>query len=204
MNTLGTSDLDQLYNYEKRQLIKDRLDDCKQSIDVMNQGNLPPELIDNFRKICEECLCKAITQLKQKYYGDDEDNHTWIGIDPSGISLEDLWKKTKALEGRFCFTTSDDMGYCVEQNTENGVRPHVHMMIRGVINQRPAYIAKRLAEYYECAPNFIHVKHHRRKVLFSEHKEYIQGNKAEDKKQLVQLDRRDRETLGIPHFKLFS
>jgi len=203
MDTLGDSDIAQLYNLEKRQLMKDRMEACDQSVRVMRQY-METELIDNFRKVCENCMYKAMNDLKKKYYGEDEDNHTWIGIDPSGISMEDLWKKSKELEGRYCFTQPDNLAYCVEQNTENGVRPHIHMMIRGVINQRPAYIAKRLAEYYSCAPNFIHVKHLRRKQLFAEHKNYIQGIKKEDKMSLVKLDRLDRETLGIPHFKLFS
>lgn len=205
METLGTSDIAQLYNTEKRQILNERIDAKKQSIEQMNRYMImQQEEIDRFATKCDELMYLAIARLKNKYYGTSEDNHTWIGIDPSGTTLETLWEKTKNLGGRYCFTISDNMAFSVEQNTKNGIRPHVHMMIRGVINQRPAYIAKRLAEYYDCAPNFIDVKHYRRKQLYEEHLNYIQGIKQEEKMPQVQLDIIDREALGIPHFKLFS
>lgn len=64
MDTLGDSDIAQLYNLEKRQLMKERMEACEQSVRVMRQS-METELIDNFRKVCENCMYKAMNDLKK-------------------------------------------------------------------------------------------------------------------------------------------
>lgn len=207
MDTLGTSDISQLYNIEKRKLIKEQMDmldfDCR----VMRQmGTITDDMIKNFRKIAENCMYKAMNDLKKKYYGEDDDNHTFIGINPppDTVSMMDLWEKTKQLEGRYIWAKGEDMSYVVEQHTDGGVRPHVHLMIRGLLTQRPAYIAARLGDHYDISASSCEVNHFRKKRAYGEHVKYIQGIKKEEKEENTELDRQDRETLGIPHIKLFS
>lgn len=204
MENLSTSDIAQLYSTEKRNLITRMTDAAAVTSRVLRQGGASEEIIDMWEEQSQNTMYYCIGKLRKKYYGDNNANHSWIGIDPSGLTIQQLHDRTLELLGKYCFVKEDDVAFCVEQNTKNGKRPHIHMMIRGVINQRPAYIAKRLAEHYGCAPNFIDVKHFRKNKLYSEHLNYIKGIKEESKMPYVQLDKQDRETLGIPHFKLFS
>jgi len=204
MESLGSTDIVQLYNYEKREMIKKMMDASSLTARVLKQGGASQDVIDIWEMQSNRTMYYCLRKLKEKYYGSTNDNHTWIGIDPSGQTMQELWDKTHELCDKYCFTKGEDMAFNVEQNTRNGVRPHIHLMIRGVIKQRPAYIAKRLAEFYSCAPNFIEVKHFRRKQMFTEHLNYIKGIKSEAKMPDVQLDIKDRNNLGIPDFKLFS
>lgn len=207
MDTLGTSDIAQLYNIEKRKLIKEQMDMLDFDISALrNMQTISEEMIANFKTIAEKCMYKALNDLKKKYYGEDDDNHTFIGIcpPPDTVSMMELWERTKQLEGRYIWAKGDHMSYVVEQHTDGGVRPHVHLMIRGLLTQRPAYIASRLGDHYDISASSCDVKHYRKKRAYGEHVKYIQGIKKDEKVEHTELDRQDRETLGIPHIKLFS
>lgn len=207
METLGISDIAQLYNITKKSMIEQRIAAKEQSIRVMNDGHSPmtKQEIDQFAENCDLCLYRALAKLKIKYFGEKNDCHTWIGIDPSGQSMQELWDLTKSLIGRYSWVPPhEDFAFCVEQNTDHGIRPHVHLMLRGQVPQKPCYIAKKLGEYYGCASNFIDVKHFKRKRLFEEHRKYIEGEKKEGKMSNVEQDKLDRQNLGIPDYKPFT
>lgn len=208
MEYLVDSDIAQLYNIEKRELIKNRTDSVAQSVRTMRQFMLPED-IDRFEEVCKKHMYKAIAELREKYYGSHDECHSFIGIDPSGLSMKQLWDKTKQLEGRYKWLPSQDMAYSVEQNVYDKTgavkkRPHVHLMIRGTLHHKPSYIAEKLSKHYGCESNFVDVKKYTKNRAFTEHLEYIKGNKQDNKCPLVKLDITDRETLGIPHFKFFS
>lgn len=207
MNTLGISDIATLYNLAKREMIADRMKDKRQSVSVMNQtgSGMTREEVDKFAEQCDKLLYLALSRLKLKYYGQKDDNHTWIGINPEGKTMQQLWDLTNALGGRYSWVPPhEDLAFCVEQNTSQGVRPHIHLMLRGIVSQKPSYIAKRLSEYYDCPNNFIDVKHFRKKVMYQEHEKYIKGDKKTEKQELVNQDNVDRQDLGIPQYKPFN
>lgn len=207
MNTLGISDIATLYNLAKREMIEGRMKNKHRSVAQMNMtgSGMTPAEIDTFAENCDKLLYSALAKLKLKYYGQKDDNHTWIGINPQGKTMQQLWDLTNALSGRYSWVTPhEDLAFCVEQNTSEGIRPHIHLMLRGIVPQKPSYIAKRLSEYYDCSNNFIDVKHYKRKVLYLEHENYIKGEKTSAKIELVNQDKLDRSDLGIPHYKPFN
>jgi len=215
MDSLGTSDLNQLYNHERREMIKRMMDAAAVTSRVLRQGGADDTTITTWEEQSHKTLCYCIIKLKEKYFGVSQDNHSWIGINPppGTFTMQELWDKVLALPGKYTFipNTLSDMAFTVEQNVYDASgnltkRPHIHLMIRGhhAHSRRPASIAKTLAPFFKVQPNFIKTTHFRKSRLFEEHLTYIKGDKQDKKDPLVQLDITDRESLGIPNFKLFS
>lgn len=210
MEYLGETDKAQLYNFEKRELIRNRMDADTRSMKTMRQF-MKEEDIDRFGEICKKLLYKAIVELKEKYYGFHEECHSFIGINPppGTITMQELWNKTKQLEGRYKWLPPADMAYVVEQNVYDKSgnlikRPHVHLMVRGLIQQKPGYIAEKISKHFDISQPSIDVKKYSNNRAYVEHLNYIKGEKKDGKMELVELDIADRETLGIPDIKLFS
>lgn len=168
--------------------------------DVMDE-----ETVRKFEEICELCMYRALKNLKIKYFGEDKDCHTWIGINPCVLGdtspqLKNLYDKTLNVLGKYKCIPSRGVAFCVERNTKNGIRPHIHLMIRGSQADRPAHIAKTLAKYYGCPQNLIDVKKFRNKNMFDEHLNYIKGVKKVEKLQYVEADKQDRNAENVEHY----
>lgn len=119
-----------------------------------------------------------------------EDKHMWVGINPSYKYITDLYNdlvNSKVLR-KYKYEA------VVECHTENGVRPHIHMII--YTEERPNRIISKLANVFKCGRNFIDCK---TSYDLEIHKKYLSGDKREEKKENVEKDRRDRDHLGIPH-----
>ena len=213
MDTLGKADLQLLYNRERKYIIEDIQERDKKTARIMRDGIAQaPDLMDEatvrkFEEICENCMYKALKNLQIKYFGQDKDCHTWIGINPCVLGdkspqLKNLWDKTKNLIGRYKCVPTEGLAFCVERNVSNGIRPHIHLMIIGKQDDRPAHIAKTLAKYYGCPQNLIDVKKFSKKTMFTEHLNYIKGIKKESKQPQVIADKRDRIKENVPDYFL--
>jgi len=212
METLGETDLMILYNKERKYIIEDLQDRDKKTASIMRAGIAhAPDVMDEatvvkFEEICEKCMYRALNNLRNKYFGKTEDSHTWIGINPCVLGdespqLKKLYDKTLALLGRYkCIPST--AAFCVERNTKNGIRPHIHLMLRGESKDRPAHIAKTLAKYYGCEANLIDVKKYKRKEMFDTHLNYIKGIKASDKIPFVEADKKDRIEENVENYYL--
>ena len=211
METLGNADLMLLYNKERKYIIEDIQERDKKTAAIMRAGIahapdvMDEETVRKFEEICEKCMYRALKNLRNKYFGQSEDCHTWIGINPCVLGdetpqLKNLWDKTISLLGRYKCIPSSGVAFCVERNTRNGIRPHIHLMIVGEQQDRPAHIVNTLAKYYGCAKNLIDVKKFKRKQMLAEHLKYIKGEKALEKMPFVELDRKDRIKENVENF----
>lgn len=213
METLGNADLMLLYNKERKYIIEDLQERDKKTAAVMRAGIAhAPDVMDEatvrkFEEICEICMYRALKNLRNKYFGQEKDCHTWIGINPHVLGdespqLKNLWDKTLGVLGSYKCIPSTGVAFAVERNTKNGIRPHVYLMIVGEQKERPAHIAKTLAKYYGCASNLIDVKKFKRKEMYEEHLKYIKGHKASDKIPFVEADKRDRIKENVENYYL--
>ncbi len=135
---------------------------------------------------------KQLGMKYDKYLKKEEPNkHRWIQISPDPIRFKTMLELYK----HFSQINLDDFIGCVEAHTENGYRPHIHMMLFDM-HTRPNRIIKKLSNYFECKENFIHCKI---STDFKRNYEYINGNKCNEKKCFVDSDKSERERDGIPH-----
>lgn len=137
-----------------------------------------------------EKVSKAIDYVPPKTY------KAWIGINPppNTISLVDLFNKGKELIPYRRYLM------CVEQHTEGGIRPHLHILARVTETTRAKYEIPRLAKLFNLNPNSIECKITCIDGINQQREKYILGEKTEDKQEKVLKDRKIRETLGIPQF----
>lgn len=147
------------------------------------------------QEIYDNCLQKDIlyeqSKITKKTY------RAWICVNPPlGISMESLY--------HFSVEKLPFKNYlmCVEQNTDNGIRPHVHILADVNATARANALVSRLAKLYEVKDNFVECKISCNNVLNSHRQEYIRGEKKDSKLCNVEKDIKDREVLNIPNFYL--
>lgn len=145
-------------------------------------------------KTCED-LYRYLDERYEPYFPKEPLKGTfkWIGINPyeqGQGSIKDLFKKLQKLkfENYMCN---------VEAHTENGYRPHIHMIYLG--NIRPVRIIEKLSKHFGCGKNFIEISSLNIKYL-DEKKKYIKGEKTESKMEYVLKDKEEREKNNIPDF----
>lgn len=122
----------------------------------------------------------------------------WIAINPppQSISMEDLY--TFSVE----HLPYENYLMCVEQNTDNGIRPHVHILAKVNSTCRPNAEISRLARLYKVQDNFVECKVSKNKAVNFSRQNYIRGEKKEAKLINVEKDIKDRLSLNIPNFYL--
>lgn len=91
---------------------------------------------------------------------------------------------------------------CVEQNTDNGVRPHVHILASVTKTTRPNAEIARLAKMFKVKENFIECKISNNGLLNTQREKYVRGEKQDSKKDNVEKDKNDRLKLKIPDFHI--
>jgi len=195
--------MERAYNAEKKQIIDDLIN---KKAWIIGDLTAPLRLRDpefDAEKFWMEWMEKEIKWLAQKYepyiqVSPQEDNnplfdnkHMWIGINPCKTDEGDMRiiyeKLFKADLGKWKWQAN------VEQNTEEGRRPHIHMILHNDI--RPNRVIKKLCEVFDCAPNFIDCK---TSYELDKHEKYIRGYKKEEKMPRVHLDREHRREKNIP------
>ena len=125
----------------------------------------------------------------ETYYG-------WIGINPppNSINIADLYDFTLAN------LPYEKYAFCVEQHTENGIRPHIHALVKTNGNTRAGHQITRLAKIYDISNNYIEYSISNKFELNKTRFSYIIGEKTPNKLQYVELDRKTRELLNIPQY----
>ncbi len=91
---------------------------------------------------------KSLAILKRRYFPPippEEDNHLWIGINPppDTISLESLHKKLITILSKYKWIEPDKYLATLEAHTDNGFRPHIHLMI--ISHEKPNRVISALA-----------------------------------------------------------
>lgn len=169
----------------KRELDKQRLREQLKFLEQCEQFS--PEKLDFFRKSFLE------EEKAHSTFGDQ--SYAWIGINPppDTCSLKQLYEllicKGKVYGGKAV----------MEQHTDNGVRPHIHLLAKVGPNVRRNHIVTRLAKIYDLKPQSIDVNISKNKVLIEKWEKYLIGEKKEGKLENCKKDSEDRETHGIPH-----
>lgn len=169
----------------KRELAKQR---AREQLKFLEQcERFSPDKLDFFRQsfLAEE---KAESTFGTQAYA-------WIGVNPppethSLNSLYNLYMEKGCVYG----------GKAVlEQHTENGVRPHIHILTKVGQNVRKNHIISRLAKIYDLKEQSIDVNISKNKMLIDKWERYIIGDKKENKLLNCEKDFNDREKNGIPH-----
>ena len=159
------------------------------------------KFLENCEKFCPDKveIFKQQFELEEASKSQFGENYAWIGINPppGTISLYELYEKLLKVNpyknGRAV----------VEQNTEGGIRPHIHQLCKVSDNTRKNHIITRLSKLYGLESQSIDVNISKNKVLVSKWQDYVCGNKKVAKQSLVEKDIEDRSKYGIPHFVEF-
>lgn len=155
------------------------------------------KFLENAERFCPDKvqLFKQQFELEEASKSQFGDNYAWIGINPppSTISLYELYEKLLKVNPYNKGTA------VVEQNTENGIRPHIHQLCKVSANARKNHIITRLSKLYGLEPQAIDVNISKNKILVGKWTDYVEGNKKDDKMNNVCKDIEDREKCGIPH-----
>ncbi len=145
------------------------------------------EALENDKKV-QAMICKE--------HKDDREFHAFIGINPP-VGTHDM----KSLY-ELCVAKLPFKKYimCVEQNTDGGVRPHLHILAKVTSNCRKNHVITRLSKIFEVQNNSVDVSITRSYSLVTQWTKYIKGEKKEEKLENVNKDRVEREQLNIPHY----
>lgn len=135
-------------------------------------------------------ISKAIDYKPPKPY------KAWIGINPppNTISLGELFDKGKELLPYKHYIM------CVEQHTDGGIRPHLHILATVSKTTRAKYEIPRLAKIFNIKESSVELKITCNEGLNLQREAYIFGEKTEEKQEKVLKDKEIRETLGIPDY----
>ena len=135
--------------------------------------------------------------IKQQVIDPQDKKYLWIGINPppDTVTFKSLYDKTIVATNKFKWLK--DHAFTIEANTDNGYRPHVHMMIPKTV--KPNRVIKLLSSYYKVETNSIECK---AGYCYNEHLKYILGEKKNEKKINVEKDIVERKELDIPDYIL--
>ncbi|AXH77445.1 MAG: putative replicase [Cressdnaviricota sp.] len=165
---------------------------------VYHQGDSSFNGTLEWQKTMEQSLAKLKHEY-EPYLEKDEPlkQHMWVGINPysDNDSTADIDKLYQLLEN----LNKLKFYACIESHTENGYRPHIHMML--FTNHKPYRVRDILSKNFKCKKNFIETQN---SSLYDAHIEYLRGNKVNTKLQFVEADIKEREEKGIPHFINFN
>lgn len=150
---------------------------------------------------CYETEKRSILARQESYFCksrgyDTTDKHFWIGVNPVSakqteikmINLYNTLKGSSVLK-KWHYEA------VVEGNTDEGYRPHIHMILYSPLHH-PNRIISKLSKLFKCDKNFIDCK---TDYKLSIHKNYIRGIKTDSKLGHITMDRIEREEYSIPH-----
>lgn len=191
-----------LYSREKKELLDQLMLDKKTLASV-----IPPIVWDQLYDFTIDAYFQkqvegALYHFEKRYALPDEPmsnrNHHWIGINPppDSISLKELYSLTDRATKKYKFLSK--YAYVAEAHTENGFRPHIHMM--AITDEKPNRVITALANHYAVERSSIHCKAFKKGHLFGEHYDYITNLKTDSKDMYVQADINERNANDITHF----
>lgn len=196
--------MDSFYNLEKRKL-EEKYHQTKINWETnfpngfrLEDGTIWP-LEELIRKMVYEALHDDLKNLRAEFERIEGRTHYFIGINPpKSINMEDLYQQMLQMINKFKMFHPDNYLMCIEQNTSNGIRPHIHLMLETKV--RPARIIEQLAKHFKIDKPSIDLKKHSHSIMWDEHINYIKGKKKDEKMADVQQDVQDRTALGIPQY----
>lgn len=162
----------------------------------MDDGTLVP-LEELLTKLVYQGLESDIKNLEIAHSKASGRTHHWIGINPPSnkYTLLELANAMQDVTAKYKMFEVGHFSYTLEQNTTNGVRPHIHLFL--VSSVRPTRIIETLAKFFKVAKNSIEIKTYRKDLLWNEHLSYINGDKKSEKMEYVSADNLDKFNLGI-------
>lgn len=120
-------------------------------------------------------------------------SRSFIGINPPEGQYTMLALYEKALGLPLAHYTG-----VVEQNTDKGIRPHLHIIADMSQSSRRCREIPKLAKYFNVNPNSIDFKISNNSVLNQTRLDYINGVKTQNKLSNQLKDSSDRAALNIP------
>lgn len=92
-----------------------------------------------------------------------------------------------------------DIEMVVEQHTLEGIRPHLHILQPVSDNARKNHIITRLSNLFKVKRECVHVVVSRSSIVISRWRQYLHGEKKDEKQDNVEKDIKAREYYNIPH-----
>lgn len=121
--------------------------------------------------------------------------YAFIGVNPpsGSCSMRELYD--------LCVASYPYKGYtmCVEQHTDGGVRPHLHILHPVSKDTRKNHMISRLSKVFSLEKNFINVSVSRNSGCISRWQAYLRGEKKDEKIENVEKDIKERDIYNIPH-----
>ncbi|AXH77232.1 MAG: putative replication initiation protein [Cressdnaviricota sp.] len=153
-------------------------------------------LIDPFRKKFPELYAKTEQEIADKKGKKKGTPYAWIGINPplGKYNMTELYNTALAQ------LPYGHYELCVEQNTKGGIRPHIHLLVPIGVTARKNHVITRLAKIFDVTEQSINVTISSNKVLKDKWVNYIHGDKAAEKLENVEQDKKDRLALNLPDF----
>lgn len=152
-----------------------------------------------FQELCErlgytDLIEKDKNFMQVKYTPIKKDNFAWIGINPEvgTYTMEALYSHAVS---KLPYSAYE---LVVEQHTDGGIRPHLHILVRISGNARKNHIITRMAKIFDIQENFVQVRITNSSSLVEKYKKYLRGEKTDSKTENVSKDKIDREKNNIP------
>lgn len=156
---------------------------------------LPPAYRPNLEQIRHWNKLAAMNIRKEYASAPPKEYYAWIGIvpPPGTYTMRELWDLAiKQMP-------YDNFIICVEQNTDAGLRPHLHAVAKITHNTRPKKEIARFQKIFSVENNSVHYKIFG-KALLEARVKYVKGEKTEEKKEKNLQDISDRRDSKIPNF----
>lgn len=198
--------MDQLYNKERKMLEDQAMKQLENIRELFPDGMR----MENGEWLSLEYLEQMLVynghlseskRLKDKYDRLGGRAHHFIGINPlpDTIGMKELYEKMERIVKKYAMFSETNYLYCVEQHTDGGIRPHIHMMLENM-SAKPNRIIKTLATALNLKETSINIETFRKNLLWKEHINYIIGEKCEEKEKNINLDKEARVLYGIPNY----
>jgi hypothetical protein len=184
----------------------DAIDELYERLSVIGLFEKYPDL-GNIEDSYENILKKELNTLDIKFKPLKEEpksrpHHLWVGINPppATYTMRQLHDLTHRIVKKYKWL--ENSAWTVEQNTEGGIRPHIHMMVAYSQNTAPIRVIKMLSNAFNIERHSIECKTHLNGYLFGEHLDYITNIKTDSKKILINRDISDRKENKIENYYL--
>lgn len=182
-----------MYNYQTQQSLK-----LFDTVNMVNSYYNPGYVMDistiqQLQQINNKANSELDNMLATSRRSGRRKFHAWGCINPpaSMYTLKQLYWLAKLPYENYMLV--------VEQNTKNGIRPHIHFLAIVNQNTRPHYEIKRLARQFKVEENFVEYKISTSEQKLISRVKYLRGEKATDKMNYVEKDIKDRDAEEIPH-----